>query len=146
MGSRVKQILRKEEEKRLERLADQYETLWVEKKKKKLSIRAQERFLSQEEKRKRRQKRRAFRLKNPEKINFYETKLWRSLRYKILRRFNFTCLACGSKPPDVVLHVDHIKPRSFFPELELDENNLQVLCEPCNIGKSNLHSDDLRPK
>ena len=35
----------------------------------------------------------------------------------------------------VVLHVDHIKPRSKFPELELSLDNTQVLCADCNLGK-----------
>lgn len=55
------------------------------------------------------------------------------------------CLACGRKPPTVVLHVDHIKPRSKYPELELEISNLQVLCEDCNLGKLHYFDDDLRP-
>jgi len=43
------------------------------------------------------------------------------------------------------IHVDHIKPRSKFPELELVFDNLQVLCDDCNIGKSNVDSTDFRP-
>jgi 5-methylcytosine-specific restriction endonuclease McrA len=34
-----------------------------------------------------------------------------------------------------MLHVDHIKPWSLG-GLTVDEN-LQTLCEPCNLGKSN---------
>ncbi|MFC6439812.1 HNH endonuclease [Bowmanella sp. JS7-9] len=34
-----------------------------------------------------------------------------------------------------MLHVDHVKPRAKFPELALDINNLQILCETCNLGK-----------
>ena len=77
--------------------------------------------------------------------SFYESNAWRALRYTALRKFKFTCLACGRRPPQVILHVDHIKPRSLHPELELDFNNLQVLCEDCNLGKSNRSQDDLRP-
>ena len=43
------------------------------------------------------------------------------------------------------MHVDHIKPRSKYPRLELDFDNLQVLCEDCNLGKSNRYKVDLRP-
>jgi len=32
-------------------------------------------------------------------------------------------------------HVDHIKPKSKYPDLAYDKTNLQVLCEECNIGK-----------
>jgi 5-methylcytosine-specific restriction endonuclease McrA len=77
--------------------------------------------------------------------DFYLTPKWRELRYKILRKYGFKCLACGAKPPDTVLHVDHIKPRIKFPDLEFDPNNLQVLCESCNLGKRHYFSDDLRP-
>jgi 5-methylcytosine-specific restriction endonuclease McrA len=42
------------------------------------------------------------------------------------------------------MHVDHILPRSKFPELELDIDNLQVLCEECNLAKSNIDTTDWR--
>ncbi len=46
------------------------------------------------------------------------------------------CQCCGAKASDgVQIHVDHIKPRSRYPELELCLDNLQVLCSDCNIGK-----------
>lgn len=58
------------------------------------------------------------------------------LRMQILRRDNFRCRMCGAAGPDgVELHVDHITPVSrggkTLPE------NLQALCKPCNLGKSN---------
>jgi 5-methylcytosine-specific restriction endonuclease McrA len=69
-------------------------------------------------------------------LTFYDSQEWKDLRYKVLIRDNATCQCCGSTRKDGVrIHVDHIKPRSRFPQLELDENNLQVLCEPCNMGK-----------
>ncbi len=55
-------------------------------------------------------------------------------------------MACGRKPPIVIINVDHIKPRHTFPELELDPDNLQVLCADCNLGKGCKYKDDLRPK
>lgn len=76
---------------------------------------------------------------------FYQTDEWRALRYQALRRYGGSCQCCGRKPPLIVLHVDHIKPRSKYPELELDINNLQVLCEDCNLGKSNKDETDWRP-
>ncbi|RYZ77711.1 MAG: hypothetical protein EOP05_00795 [Proteobacteria bacterium] len=42
------------------------------------------------------------------------------------------------------MHVDHIKPRSKYPHLELEFSNLQVLCRQCNFGKSNKYEDDFR--
>ena len=48
------------------------------------------------------------------------------------------------KRSDVPIHVDHIKPRSTHPELALDPNNLQVMCDDCNLGKSNTDQIDWR--
>lgn len=63
---------------------------------------------------------------------------WR-LRFLVNRRDRFTCRACGRSPANdigVVLHVDHIVPWSKGGETTL--NNLQTLCEKCNLGKSDL--------
>lgn len=78
------------------------------------------------------------------KETFYSSKEWRELRYKAFKLHGRSCLCCGASPPDVVLHVDHIRPRSLYPELELDINNLQILCKDCNLGKSNKDSIDYR--
>lgn len=63
---------------------------------------------------------------------FYRSKKWRSLRFNFCMTNERKCKLCGSQTR---LHVDHIKPRSLFPELALEPNNLQILCEECNIGK-----------
>lgn len=76
-------------------------------------------------------------------FNFYTSKKWVELRKKILKKYGYVCLKCGAK--DQIIHVDHIKPRSYYPELELDENNLQPLCRTCNIRKSNKNEIDYRP-
>lgn len=74
--------------------------------------------------------------------NFYSSREWLGLRYEVLLKYGRTCMCCGveAKPP----HVDHIKPRSKHPHLELDINNLQVLCHDCNMGKSNVDETDWR--
>lgn len=77
---------------------------------------------------------------------FFFSKEWKELRYYVLRKYSFTCLACGRKPPSVILHVDHIKPRSRHPHLALKVDNLQVLCSSCNEGKSDRFEDDLRQR
>jgi len=82
--------------------------------------------------------------KQRKQVTFYESKEWRELRYQALKLHGRQCLCCGQKAPNVELHVDHIKPRSKFPELELDINNLQVLCKDCNLGKSNYDCIDYR--
>lgn len=72
------------------------------------------------------------------KKGFYDSGEWRAIRYKALKAYGRECSCCGAHPGGgVVLHVDHIKPRSKHPELELDINNLQILCADCNLGKSN---------
>lgn len=83
--------------------------------------------------------------KKQDSTSFYESREWRELRYRVLTKYGWKCMGCGRTRKDgVILHVDHIKPRSKYPELELDENNLQVLCADCNIGKSNKFDTDHR--
>ena len=73
------------------------------------------------------------------------TEKWRALRYQALKKYGGKCCLCGmSAKEGIILHVDHIKPKSFYPELQYDINNLQVLCEPCNLGKCNFDDTDWR--
>ncbi len=61
------------------------------------------------------------------------------LRWTILQRDNFSCSKCGRSPakdPSIILHVDHIIPWSKDGETVIE--NLETLCEKCNLGKSNL--------
>lgn len=61
------------------------------------------------------------------------------LRFFVLKRDDFRCRACGASPaimPGLHLHIDHIKLWSRG-GLTIAEN-LQTLCEPCNLGKSNV--------
>ncbi len=63
---------------------------------------------------------------------------WR-LRFLVMRKDNFKCVACGRNPatdPEIVLHVDHIL--AWDKGGETVYENLQTLCSVCNIGKSNL--------
>jgi 5-methylcytosine-specific restriction endonuclease McrA len=78
---------------------------------------------------------------------FYSSWEWKRARYEALRLHGHRCQCCGWRPGDTEggrLVVDHIKPRSKFPSLELDVGNLQVLCNDCNQGKSNVYTDDYR--
>ena len=64
------------------------------------------------------------------------------LRWKVLERDRFTCGGCGASPattPGTTLHVDHVVPFSREGRTELD--NLQTLCERCNLGKTNSLPD-----
>lgn len=78
--------------------------------------------------------------------NFYHSHEWRDVRYRALIKYGRKCMACGQTPPAVIIHVDHIKPRSKYPHIALDINNLQILCESCNLGKSYKYEDDFREK
>lgn len=70
---------------------------------------------------------------------------WRQVRMQALKRDGARCCCCGATPADGrVMHVDHIKPRKHFPQLALDLNNLQVLCDVCNHGKGNWDQTDWR--
>lgn len=61
---------------------------------------------------------------------------WR-LRALVLMRDGAYCQMCGDTPQSgAKLHVDHIIPWSKGGETTLQ--NLQSLCEKCNIGKSNI--------
>ncbi len=58
----------------------------------------------------------------------------KSLRIDILNRDSYTCQTCGAKAPEVRLHIDHKIPRSKGGLTE--QSNLWVMCEDCNLGKS----------
>ena len=65
-----------------------------------------------------------------------EERQWRKLRLEVLREANRTCEACGAQPTGKrMLAVDHILPKSLYPEYELTRDNLQCLCRSCNSSK-----------
>lgn len=66
---------------------------------------------------------------------------------KVLEARGARCECCGASAADGKrIHVDHIKPRSRYPELELEESNLQILCLDCNLGKMASYTTDWRPE
>lgn len=69
---------------------------------------------------------------------FYRSREWRRLRYQAFQRYGNKCCVCGRGASDgMVMHVDHIKPRSLYPHLALDIANLQIMCNECNVSKGN---------
>lgn len=78
--------------------------------------------------------------------SFYKSREWLELRYRVLRTYKAKCMCCGRGPREhgITIHVDHIKPRSKFPKLELNFSNMQLLCADCNMGKSNIDNTDWR--
>lgn len=75
---------------------------------------------------------------------FYASLSWKKARYQALARSAGKCECCGATGDKSPLHVDHIKPRSKYPDLALEITNLQVLCADCNIGKLNTDETDWR--
>lgn len=76
---------------------------------------------------------------------FYDSRQWFAIRYEALKINGAACQCCGrSRKHGIILHVDHIKPRANYPHLELELSNLQVLCNECNLGKSNVDATDWR--
>jgi len=72
-----------------------------------------------------------------------KVKVMPSIRWQVFQRDQWKCVSCGrSAHDDVILHVDHIIPRSKGGQDTLE--NYQTLCSVCNIGKSNRDTTDLR--
>ncbi len=62
-------------------------------------------------------------------------------RLKVLKKDNYRCVKCGRSPSthlNLSLHIDHIKP--FSKGGDNSEENLQTLCDKCNLGKGNDES------
>lgn len=85
------------------------------------------------------------RIKNKESLEYQKKierlKMTDSLRYDILWRDGYKCQICGITAKDgAKLHVDHIIPIAkggkTVPE------NLQTLCDRCNLGKSDKYYDE----
>lgn len=78
-------------------------------------------------------------------MNFYKSPEWRALRILVIRILGPECACCHKiikKSGD--LHVDHVKPKYKFPELQLSITNMQILCEYCNVVVKFKKSTDYR--
>lgn len=87
-----------------------------------------------------------------EKDDFYSSWEWATLRKKVLNEFGARCQCCGATKDDVdsggkrvMIQVDHIKSLHHHWSKRLDQNNLQVLCRECNMGKGAWDETDHRP-
>lgn len=61
------------------------------------------------------------------------TPISKRVRFEIFKRDSFKCQYCGRQAPDIVLHIDHIKP--VVSGGEPDITNLITSCLDCNLGK-----------
>jgi 5-methylcytosine-specific restriction endonuclease McrA len=68
----------------------------------------------------------------------YTVHEWQTLK----TQYNYTCLRCGRREPEIKLTADHIIPVSKGGTSNID--NIQPLCGPCNSGKKD-RTIDYRP-
>lgn len=72
-----------------------------------------------------------------------KVKVMAGMRWQVFQRDSWRCLSCGRTADDgIILHIDHIMPRSKGGKDEL--GNYQTLCDICNIGKSNKNDTDIK--
>lgn len=64
----------------------------------------------------------------------------KKMRFEVFKRDSFTCQYCGSKAPDVLLHIDHIDPVALTGTNDI--LNLITACFDCNSGKSDRRLSD----
>lgn len=65
-------------------------------------------------------------------FEYEKVKISHAIKWAVWKRDGFACKNCGSQDH---LEVDHISPESKGGSLNLQ--NLQTLCKPCNLKKSN---------
>lgn len=72
---------------------------------------------------------------------FYSSSEWQQLRHKRLKYDRYICNHCGvkclgKKRGQPSPHVDHVIDRKDRPDLQLDIDNLQTLCDSCHSKKT----------
>ena len=74
---------------------------------------------------------------------FYSSPEWDLIRRQVIKQKGRVCAECGlriMKTNDIT--VDHIKPRSKYPDLALTMDNLRVLCRSCNSKKGDQEFEE----
>lgn len=73
--------------------------------------------------------------------SFYNSKKWKDLRLYICQSRHYTCEECGDYG-DQVHHIIEITPNNINdPNITLNEDNLQLLCEECHNAKRRIDKD-----
>jgi 5-methylcytosine-specific restriction endonuclease McrA len=70
---------------------------------------------------------------------FVKSPEWKAVRASAIDLYGPICMKCGAESE---IQVDHIKPKSKYPELALELSNLQILCWPCNKEKWHKQSEE----
>ena len=68
----------------------------------------------------------------------------KKLRFEVFKRDGFQCQYCGKTPPEIVLEIDHIKPRKKKGQDNIE--NLITACFDCNRGKGATELKTAPPK
>ncbi|RYZ89010.1 MAG: HNH endonuclease [Proteobacteria bacterium] len=67
-----------------------------------------------------------------------------SIKEALLKATFSKCMYCESKPlATASCDVEHIKPKSLFPNLIFVWENLGIVCKACNTAKSNRHNEQV---
>lgn len=76
-----------------------------------------------------------------EKQEFYSSPEWTILRERVIQEEGRNCAKCQKFiKDDNDVTIDHILPRSKYPDFALKRDNLQVLCRQCNSAKRDHES------
>ena len=62
-------------------------------------------------------------------IILYRSPEYKRFRFEMFKRDNFQCVQCESKK---TIELDHIKPKSLFPNIAMAEWNVRTLCHECH--------------
>ena len=82
----------------------------------------------------------------PATTNFYLSRAWRELRYKALKLHGGAVSAAASARHPATRFMSIISNHAASsPNSPCALDNLQVLCDDCNLGKSNKDQTDWRP-
>jgi hypothetical protein len=74
---------------------------------------------------------------------FYSSPEWDMLRKQVIKQKGKVCAECGRRiTQNSDITVDHIKPRSRYPESALKLENLRVLCRSCNSKKGSREFEE----
>lgn len=72
------------------------------------------------------------------KREYYTAKEWATTRTVVFARDGRICHMCGN----VATHIDHLLPKSKYPELALNLDNLKPACKDCNFTKLDIVKEE----